>query len=121
MLDIQLLRADVAAIAARLKTRGFNLDVAAFNALETERKTLQTRTQDLQARRNALSKQIGAAKAKGGDAAPILAEVAGLGDELKANEAALAVLQDKLNTLLMDIPNVPHEIGAGGKGRGVEQ
>ncbi len=116
MLDIQLLRADVVAIAARLRARGFNLDVAAFNALEMERKGLQTRTQDLQARRNVLSKQIGVAKSKGEDAAPILADVAGLGDELKSNEDTLAVLQEKFNGMLMGIPNVPHESVPAGQG-----
>ncbi len=116
MLDIQLLRADVAGIAARLKIRGFELDAAAFSALETERKTLQTRTQEFQAKRNALSKQIGVAKSRGEDAAPILAEVAGLGDELKTNEDALAVMQEELNSLLMGIPNVPHESVPAGQG-----
>ena len=81
-----------------------------------ERKTLQTRTQDLQARRNATSRQIGMAKSRGEDVAPIMAEAAGLGDELKANEAALAALQDKLNGLLMGIPNVPHESVPAGQG-----
>ncbi|HYP67489.1 MAG TPA: serine--tRNA ligase [Thiobacillaceae bacterium] len=116
MLDTQLLRADVTGIAARLRTRGFELDVAEFSALEAERKTLQTRTQELQAKRNTLSRQIGAAKSRGEDAAPILAEVAGLGDELKINEGALATLQDRLNSLLMGIPNVPHESVPAGQG-----
>ena len=116
MLDIQLLRTDVAGVAARLKTRGFELDAAAFSALEAGRKTLQTRTQELQAKRNAMSKQIGVAKSKGEDVAPILAGVAGLGDELKTNEDALAVLQEKLNSLLMGIPNVPHESVPAGQG-----
>jgi seryl-tRNA synthetase len=108
MLDIQLLRVDAAGIASRLKTRGLDLDFAAFSGLEAERKSLQTRTQDLQAKRNALSRQIGVAKSRGEDAAPILAEVAGLGDELKSSEASLAALQDRLTGLLMGIPNVPH-------------
>jgi seryl-tRNA synthetase len=109
MLDIQLLRTDLEGVAAKLKARKFDLDTVALGALETERKTLQTRTQELQARRNALSKQIGIAKSKGEDVASIMAEVAGLGDELKANEDALARLQETLNALLMGIPNVPHE------------
>ncbi len=116
MLDIQLLRADAAGIASRLKTRGLDLDVAAFSGLEAERKSLQTRTQDLQAKRNALSKQIGVAKSRGEDAAPILAEVAGLGDELKSSEASLAALQDRLTGLLMGIPNVPHRSVPTGQG-----
>jgi seryl-tRNA synthetase len=109
MLDIQLLRTDLEGVAAKLKARKFDLDAAELGALESERKTLQTRTQELQARRNALSKQIGIAKSKGEDVAPIMAEVAGLGDELKANEDALAKLQETLNALLMGIPNIPHE------------
>ena len=68
MLDINLLRKDVAAVAARLKTRGYEFDVERFNALEAERKAVQTKTEELQARRNALSKQIGMLKAKGQDA-----------------------------------------------------
>ena len=116
MLDIQLLRADAAGIAARLKTRGFELDVLTFWMLDKERKDLQTRTQDLQAKRNALSKQIGVAKSRGEDAAPILAEVAGLGDELKSSEASLAALQDRLTGLLMGIPNVPHKSVPAGQG-----
>ena len=109
MLDIQQLRNDLEGVAAKLKTRKFDLDVVGIAALETERKTLQTRTQELQAKRNALSKSIGAAKSKGEDVAPIMAEVAGLGDELKAGEDALSALQDKFNALLMVIPNIPHE------------
>ena len=109
MLDIQLLRNRLDAVTARLAARGFTLDAEAFAQLEHERKTLQTRTQDLQARRNSLSKQVGEAKRKGEDASAILAEVAGLGDELKANETALAQLQDRLSALLMTIPNLPHE------------
>ena len=98
MLDIQLLRNNTDDVAARLATRGFEFDAAAFTALENERKSLQTRTQDLQARRNALSKQVGEAKRNGADASAVLAEVAGLGDELKANETALEALQGKLQT-----------------------
>ena len=81
MLDINLFRHDLPAVAARLAKRGITLDTAAFDALERERKDIQTRTQDLQSRRNTLSKEIGVAKGKGADAAPLLAEVAGLGDE----------------------------------------
>ena len=78
MLDIQLLRNDVDAVADRLATRGYTLDTAGFLALESERKDLQTRTQDLQASRNSLSKQIGQLKAKGEDASGVMAEVAAL-------------------------------------------
>lgn len=109
MLDIQLLRNDLDGVAAKLKSRKFDLDTATIAALEAERKTLQTRTQELQARRNSLSKSIGMAKAKGEDVAPIMAEVAGLGDELRAGEEALSSLQEKFNALLMGIPNIPHD------------
>jgi len=109
MLDILLLRKDIAAVAARLKTRGFDLDVEGFNALETERKSLQTRTEELQARRNALSKQIGILKSKGEDASAVLAEVAGIPDQLKELESGLAKLQDRLQAFLLVIPNLPHE------------
>jgi seryl-tRNA synthetase len=109
MLDIQLLRNNIDTVTAALAARGAPFDPAAFRALETERKTLQTRTQDLQARRNALSKQIGALKAKGEDAAAAMAEVAGIGDELKANEHALAGLLERINALVAGLPNLPHE------------
>ena len=109
MLDIQLLRSQPAEVAARLASRGVSFDVAAFQALEDERKGLQVRTQDLQAKRNALSKQIGQLKAKGEDTAAVMQEVAGLGDELKANEEALADLLNRINAFVSVIPNLPHE------------
>jgi seryl-tRNA synthetase len=108
MLDIQLLRADIEGVAARLKTRGFTLDVAEFNALEADRKAVQIRTQELQASRNSLSKSIGIAKSKGEDVAPIMAQVAGLGDELKAAEEKLAYIQARMLGLLAGVPNLPH-------------
>ena len=108
MLDIQSLRHDLEGTAARLATRGYKLDISAFAALEQERKEVQTRTQELQARRNATSKQIGMTKAKGEDASAILAEVASLGDELKAAEEKLVVLQTQLQDWLQTIPNLPH-------------
>lgn len=109
MLDIQLLRKDLHAVAQRLATRGVTLDTARIEALEAERKTIQTRTQDLQARRNQLSKQIGAAKGRGEDTAALMTEVNGLGDELKASEDRLAGIQEELSALLMGVPNLPHE------------
>jgi seryl-tRNA synthetase len=115
MLDIQLLRNDLDGTAARLAARGYTLDTAGFQTLEAERKQLQTRTQELQAKRNASSKQIGMAKAKGEDVSAIMAEIATLGDELKAAETALEALQAPLNTLLMLIPNLPHESVPAGK------
>ena len=109
MLDIQTLRNDIQGAAKRLESRKFSLDVAFFQALEAERKTVQTRTQELQARRNAASKAIGMKKAKGEDASEILAEVASLGDELKQNEASLDEIQGKMQAFLLSIPNLPHE------------
>jgi len=109
MLDIQLLRNDLDAVAARLASRGYTLDTAAFTEMEADRKSLQTRMQELQSRRNASSKQIGEAKRKGEDVSAIMAEVANLGDELKAAEAAFEAVQAKLDALLMSIPNLPHE------------
>jgi len=110
MLDPALLRSRLAETAARLKeTRGFELDVSAVEALETERKRLATGTQDLQNLRNTRSKAIGQAKAKGDDTASLMAEVAGIGDQLKANESALAEVQGKLAAIALGIPNLPHE------------
>ncbi|MEZ5627886.1 MAG: serine--tRNA ligase [Rhodocyclaceae bacterium] len=107
MLDIQQLRTDIDTVAAVLASRRVTLDVATFNALEGERKQLQTRTQELQAKRNTLSKQVGMLKGKGEDASAVLAEVGGIGDELKANEAALAELLARIDTFLSALPNLP--------------
>ena len=109
MLDVQLLRSQIDTVAQRLADRGATLDAAAFQALEDERKGLQTRTQELQAQRNALSKQIGMLKGKGEDTGPVMAQVAGIGDELKANEQSLAVLLERINAFTAGIPNLPHE------------
>ncbi|RDI97443.1 serine--tRNA ligase [Dyella solisilvae] len=110
MLDPALLRSRLAETAARLKeTRGFALDVSSIESLESQRKQLATETQELQNLRNTRSKAIGQAKAKGEDVAPLMAEVAGIGDKLKANEAALADVQAKLADVALGIPNIPHE------------
>lgn len=108
MLDLQALRNDLDDVAARLATRGYSLDTARFGQLESARKTIQTRTQELQAKRNATSKQIGIGKAKGEDVSAIMAEVAGLGDELKKLEAQLEDVQQDLQDFLSVIPNTPH-------------
>ncbi|BBO21486.1 MAG: serine--tRNA ligase [Rhodocyclaceae bacterium] len=115
MLDIQILRSQPAEVAARLASRGVTFDVAAFQALEDERKGLQVRTQELQAKRNALSKRIGQLKAKGEDTAAVMQEVAGLGDELKRNEEALADLLNRIDVFVSVIPNLPHESVPAGK------
>jgi len=109
MIDIQLLRKDIDNVATRLATRKFQLDVNAFNALEAERKAIQIRTEELQGKRNSLSKQIGMLKGKGEDTSAVMAEVAGLGDELKANEVSLAEVQRRMAEFMEAIPNLPHE------------
>ena len=109
MIDIQLLRKDIEAVAARLAQRKFTLDTASFNTLEAERKSIQTRTEELQAQRNSLSKQIGALKGKGEDTTAVMNQVAGLGDELKASADQLDIVQTKLADFMQAIPNLPHE------------
>jgi seryl-tRNA synthetase len=110
MLDPALLRSRLAETAARLKeTRGYVLDVSVFEALEGTRKQLAMETQELQNLRNTRSKAIGQAKAKGEDVASLMAEVAGIADQLKANEQALAEVQVKLADIALVIPNIPHE------------
>ncbi|MCA3220464.1 MAG: serine--tRNA ligase [Burkholderiales bacterium] len=108
MLDISQLRKDIEAVAARLRTRPYELDVAGFNALEAERKAVQVATEELQAKRNALSKQIGVLKSKGEDASAVMAEVAQIPDALRAQEACLADIQARVQQMVLDVPNVPH-------------
>ena len=124
MLDILLLRKDLDAVIARLQTRknpqAF-LDVDAFRALESERKTLQTRTEELQAQRNSLSKQIGMLKGKGqhAEADAVMAQVGAIKTELDTSAARLDVIQTELQDLLLAVPNLPHEsvpVGAGEEG-----
>ena len=109
MIDIQQLRKDIASVAARLAARRFVLDVAAFNALEAERKQLQSRTEELQGRRNSLAKQIGMLKGKGEDTSAVMAEANAIGDELKSSAARLDELQVHISTFVMQVPNLPHE------------
>ncbi|MFO0146179.1 MAG: serine--tRNA ligase [Betaproteobacteria bacterium] len=108
MLDISQLRKDIEAVAARLRTRPYELDVAGFNVLEAERKAVQVATEELQAKRNALSKQIGVLKSKGEDASAVMAEVAQIPDALRAQEACLADIQARVQQMVLDVPNVPH-------------
>ncbi|MGE8288842.1 MAG: serine--tRNA ligase, partial [Stenotrophomonas sp.] len=116
MLDPALLRQQPAELAQRLRdTRGYALDVSAFEALEADRKRIQVRTQELQSLRNSRSKAIGQAKAKGEDVSAIMAEVAGFADELKASEAQLDVLREKIEMLSMGIPNLPADDVPAGK------
>ena len=112
MLDINLLRRDLDQVVSRLQTRKSPqpyLDVAAFQALEHERKTLQSHTENLQARRNALSKQVGQLKAKGESADAVMAEVAHIKTDLEQSAQRLDTLQSELQTLLLAVPNLPHE------------
>jgi seryl-tRNA synthetase len=108
MLDAQLLRSQLVSVQECLATRGFTLDVARFQSLEEERKRIQTDTQDLQAKRNAASKQIGQLKAKGEDVSAVMVEVAGLGDALKAGEERLAALLADIQMFVASLPNLPH-------------
>jgi seryl-tRNA synthetase len=112
MLDILLLRKDLDAAVARLETRknpqAF-LNVEKFRALETERKTLQTRTEELQSQRNNLSKQIGMLKSKGESTDQVMADVASIKTELDASAIRLEALQAELQDMLLAVPNLPHE------------
>ncbi|WP_181564484.1 serine--tRNA ligase [Ectopseudomonas mendocina] len=109
MLDSKLVRTQLSEIAERLATRGFALDVARFEALESQRKSVQVRTEQLQAERNSRSKSIGQAKARGEDIAPLLAEVDQMGSDLEAGKRELDAIQNELDNLLLNIPNLPHE------------
>lgn len=115
MLDIQQLRTDLDNVARQLAKRGFAFPVDAFNALEAERKKIQTQTEELQAQRNAASKKIGQAKAKGEDVTVIMTEVAHLGDALKQAETHLDQIKHDLQKMLLEIPNLPHESVPEGK------
>ena len=109
MLDIQILRKNINDVETALLKRGIVFDTETFLQLETKRKEIQIKTQELQARRNKLSKEIGLIKKQGGDAEPILKEVSEIGDTLKQSEQELGKVQKSLDTLLHGIPNLPHE------------
>ncbi|HET6720717.1 MAG TPA: serine--tRNA ligase [Rhodocyclaceae bacterium] len=109
MLDINLLRTQLDTVSARLATRGKPIDLSPFIALEAERKTLQTRTQELQAQRNTLSKQIGILKGKGEDASAVMQQVADMKAELEASEAKLNALMPQMETFIAALPNLPHD------------
>jgi len=109
MLDPKLLRSDLDTVVEKLRIKNYELDASSFSQLEERRKSLQVDTQNLQGERNSRSKAIGAAKAKGEDIQPLLDEVAQLGDQLKAAEGELGELQDKLDDLLLGIPNIPDD------------
>ena len=111
MIDIQLLRTDIDALARRLATRGYHLDAAAFKALEDARKGIQTATEQLQSQRNALARQIGQAKAKKDEAqaAALMRQGAELADKLRQMEAENAAVQARLHEFVSQIPNIPHD------------
>jgi seryl-tRNA synthetase len=109
MLDPALLRGHLADTVQRLAARGYVLDSASLETIEAERKQVQIETQELQNRRNVISKQVGIAKSKGEDAGALLTEVAGIGDRLKANEQHLADAQARLAEVTLGMPNLPHE------------
>ncbi|OYY13577.1 MAG: serine--tRNA ligase [Polynucleobacter sp. 35-46-11] len=115
MIDPQLLRKDIAAVATRLATRKFQLDVEKFNTLESERKSLQTRTEELQAKRNQLAKAIGMKKGKGEDATAEMAEATQINVDMESGAARLAILQTEIADFLMGIPNLPDETVPVGK------
>ena len=115
MLDPLLLRKDLDAVAARLADRGFTLDTDWFRSLEAERKAAQVRAEALQSRRNALSKQIGAMKGKGEDTTALMAEVAGIADELTQSTQTNETVQARLAEWLLTVPNVAHESVPAGK------
>jgi len=115
MIDPQLLRKDIAAVAACLATRKFQLDVEKFNTLESERKSLQTRTEELQAKRNQLAKAIGMKKGKGEDAAAEMAEATQINIDMESGATRLAILQVEIADFLMGIPNLPDETVPVGK------
>ena len=109
MLDTNLLRKDVNGVADRLRARGYEFDVDGFNALEAERKSVQIRTEELQSRRNALSKQIGVLKSRGEDASAVMSEVGAIPQQVKELEVRLGDIQARLHEFMLNVPNVPHE------------
>ena len=109
MLDPKLIRSDLESIAKKLKTRGFELDVASLESLEVKRKAVQVETENLQSERNTKSKSIGKAKASGEDIQPLLAEVSGLGEKLDAAKAELDAVQAELDEIVMGVPNIPDD------------
>jgi seryl-tRNA synthetase len=115
MLDARLFRSQLDETARRLARRGFVLDVAAIQAMEAQRKDIQTQTQQLQAQRNDIARKIGQAKSKGEDASMLMAEAAKLPETLKQREAELAGIQARFEDLLLGVPNIPHDSVPDGK------
>jgi seryl-tRNA synthetase len=115
MLDPRLVRSDISTVAEQLSKRGFELDVASLEQLESQRKQCQVKTEQLQNERNTKSKSIGKAKAAGEDIQPLLDEVAGLGASLDKAKTELNQIQEQMDAILLGIPNLPHESVPEGK------
>ena len=115
MLEAKLLRSDITTVAAQLARRGFELDVAAFTAIEERRKAATLEVERLRNERNVRSKDIGKAKAQGQNVAPLLAEVENLGAQMKAAEEAFAAAQTAFDDLALRLPNLPHSSVPEGK------
>ena len=109
MIDIQILRNDIEFVKQKLSSRGFDLDLSTFQSLENVRKELQVKTQDLQEKRNSISKEIGIAKSKNENTDLLMKSVNAISDDLKACESELAELQEKINQFMLNLPNIPHE------------
>ena len=109
MLDPKLIRNNAEEVAEKLRVKGYELDVARLAELENQRKQLQIDTENLQAERNATSKQIGMLKSKGEDASEVMAKVGAIGKQLDASKKQLTELQAELDTILSGVPNIPHE------------
>ena len=109
MIDPQLLRGDIETVAARLRERGFEMDVEQYQSLEQKRKSLQVEAESLQAQRNSRSKEIGKVKAQGGDVQALMQEVSTFGDQLKSSMQQLEQVQQDLRNMLREVPNLPHE------------
>ena len=121
MIDIQLLRKDLDTVAARLAERKFILDKDTFVSLESDRKQVQSRSEELQAKRNQLAKAVGMKKGKGEDASAEMAESTAMNQELQALTEKLTVVQSQLNNFLLNIPNIPHESVPSGKDESANQ
>ncbi|MEY3523542.1 MAG: hypothetical protein RIT33_959 [Pseudomonadota bacterium] len=121
MIDIQLLRKDLDTVAARLAERKFILDKDTFVSLESDRKQVQSRSEELQAKRNQLAKAVGMKKSKGEDASAEMAESTAVNQELQALTEKLTVVQSQLNHFLLNIPNIPHESVPSGKDESANQ
>ena len=109
MIDIQILRNDIELAKEKLLNRGFDLDIATFQSLENVRKELQVKTQELQEKRNSISKEIGIAKSKNENIDLLMKSVNAISDDLKAGESELFELQEKINQFMLNIPNIPHD------------